>query len=431
MTGLATDKFAVLIGLDWADTKHDICLQVAGSRKREFKVLKHSPEAIKIWAMDLLKRFEGQPIAIALELNKGPIVEALRKYDGFVLFHINPMMLAKYREAFTPSRAKDDPTDAELQLELLLQHRDKLRRLVPQSPEMRALAQLVEHRRRLVADRVRMTNRLTSTLKNYFPQVLQWFPNKETKLFCDFISQWPTLKSAQLARRSTLERFFHQHHVYGEQPLNERLEAITSATPLTTDEGVIIPHALLVQSLATQLQGILEAIGSFDQAIAERSQNHRDFALFDALPGAGPALAPRLLVAFGEQRERYGSADELQQYAGIAPVMERSGKQSWVHWRYQCPKFLRQTFVEWASESIRFSFWARAYYQQQRDKGASHQVAVRALAFKWIRIVFRCWQNRTPYDESVYLAALQRRGSSLISNLAKSSKKGEKEAKKP
>jgi Transposase IS116/IS110/IS902 family. len=136
-------------------------------------------------------------------------------------------------------------------------------------------------------------------------------------------------------------------------------------------------------------------------------------------------------VAFGEQRERYGSAAEVQTYVGIAPVMERSGKQSWVHWRYQCPKFLRQTFVEWASESIRFSFWARAYYQQQRDKGAVHQVAVRALAFKWIRIVFRCWQNRTPYDESVYLAALQRRGSSLISNLAKSSKKGEKEAKKP
>ena len=134
----------------------------------------------------------------------------------------------------------------------------------------------------------------------------------------------------------------------------------------------------MAQSLVEQLRATLEAIERFDQAIAERAQNHRDFALFDALPGAGPALAPRLLVAFGEQRERYGSAAAVQTYAGIAPVMERSGKQSWVHWRYQCPKFLRQTFVEWASESIRFSFWARAYYQQQRDKGAVHQVAVSA-----------------------------------------------------
>jgi Transposase IS116/IS110/IS902 family len=144
---------------------------------------------------------------------------------------------------------------------------------------------------------------------------------------------------------------------------------------------------------------------------------------------AGPALAPRLLVAFGEQRERYSSAAEMQTYAGIAPVLERSGKQSWVHWRRRCPKFMRQTFVEWAAESMQFSFWARAYYDQQRVKGASQQAAVRALAFKWIRIVFRCWQTRTLYDESAYLAALQRRGSSLIANLAQSAEKGRKSIK--
>jgi transposase len=420
MTDLATDEFAAFIGLDWADAKHDICMQVAGSDKRELKVLEHRPEAIEAWAMALLQRFEGKPIAIALELNKGPIVEALRKYDGFVLFHINPMMLAKYRQAFTPSRAKDDPTDAELQLELLLRHRDKLTPLLPQSPEMRALAQLVEYRRRLVGDRVRIMNRLTSTLKAYFPQVLTWFPNKETRLFCDFLTEWSTLKAAQLARRSTLERFLRQHHLRGEQRINERIEAIKSATPLTTDDGVIMPNVLMVQALMSQFRVTLEAIESFDQAIAERAQRHRDFALFEALPGAGPVLAPRLLVAFGEQRERYGSATEVQTYSGIAPVLERSGKKSWVHWRCQCPKFMRQTFVEWAAETIQFSFWARAYYQQQRDKGASYQAAVRALAFKWIRIVFRCWQTGTPYNESVYLAALQRRGSPLIANLAQS-----------
>jgi len=115
----------------------------------------------------------------------------------------------------------------------------------------------------------------------------------------------------------------------------------------------------------------------------------------------------------------------VQPSAGIAPVMERRGKRSWVHWRCQCPKFMRQTCVEWAAESMQFSSWARAYYQQQRDKGASHQAAVRSLAFKWIRIVFRCWQTGTPYNEATYLAALQRQGSSLIPNLAKSSKKGE------
>jgi transposase len=140
--------------------------------------------------------------------------------------------------------------------------------------------------------------------------------------------------------------------------------------------------------------------------------------LFRNLPGAGPVLAPRLLAAFGEDRERYHSASEIQQYAGIAPVTERSGQKSWVHWRYRAPSFLRQSFVEWAGETIPRSFWAKAYYQQQRDKGLAHQAAVRALAFKWIRIVFRCWQDRTPYDESVYLLALQKRGAPLLQRIA-------------
>jgi hypothetical protein len=183
----------------------------------------------------------------------------------------------------------------------------------------------------------------------------------------------------------------------------------------------MMPNALMAQALIAQLRVLLETIERFDHAIAERAQRHPDDALFDALPGAGPALAPRLLVAFGEQRERYGAAEEIQQDAGIAPVLERSGKQSWVHWRCQCPKCLRQTFVAWATGSIRFSGWARAYYEQQRNKGASHQAAVRALAFTWIRIVFRCWQTGVPYDESTYLAALQHRGSSWIANLAPSS----------
>lgn len=242
---------------------------------------------------------------------------------------------------------------------------------------------------------------------------------------CDFLSPWPTLKAAQLARRSTLERFFRQHHVHSEQRINERLAAMKTATALTSAEGIIRPQALLVKALVTQLRATLEAIGSVDHAIAEPAQHPPDCAFFEALPGAGAALVPRLLGAFGEQRERYGSAAELQTSAGIAPVMERSGKQSWVHWRCQCPKFMRQTFVEWAAESMQCSFWARASYQQQRDKEASHQAAVRSLAFTWIRIVFRCWQTGTPYNESTYLAALQRQGSPLLPNLAQSSKRGE------
>src|SRR5438132_11033133 len=185
MTPPSHDTFAAFMGIDWADAQQDGCRQAAGTARRECFQLEHTPEAIDAWVTTLRTRFNGQPIAVCLELDKGPLVSALRKYDFLVLFPINPLTLARYREAFTPSRAKDDPTDAALQLELLLTHRDKLQPLKPHSPAIRALAQLVEHHRRVVGDTVRITNRLTSTLENYFPHALQWFQDKDTRLFCD------------------------------------------------------------------------------------------------------------------------------------------------------------------------------------------------------------------------------------------------------
>jgi transposase len=381
--------------------------------------LEHRPEVIDAWVQTRRTRFNGPPVAVCLERNQGPIVSALRHYAFLVLFPVNPLTVARYREAFTPSQAKDDPTDAALQVELVLTHRDKLTPLTPQSPSMRALAQLVAHRRRLVGDNVRLTNRLTSALKNYFPHVLQWFQEQDTVLVCDVLSHWPTLKAVQLARRSPLEALFRAHHVRATAVIDTRLQAIKRAMALTTDDGVITPNVRLVHALVAQLRVTLQAIADFDTALAQRAQAHPDFPLFEALPGAGAVFAPRLLVAFGEPRERFTSAAELPKYAGLAPVTERSGKKSWVHWRLQCPKFRRQTLVEWAAESTRHAFWAQVYDQQQRDQGTSHQAAVRALAFKWIRILFRCWQKRTPYNESVDLKALNHRGSSLIQSLAK------------
>jgi transposase len=421
MTPPSHDTFAAFVGIDGADAKHDVCLQTAGAAPCACFQLEHTPEAIDAWVTTLRTRFHGHPVAICLELNKGPLVSALHKDDFFVLFPLNPLTRARYREAFTPRRAKDDPTDAARQLALLLTHRDKLQPLAPQSPTMRALAPLVDHRRRVVGDTVRLTNRLTRTLKNSCPHVRHWLQDKDTAIFCDFRSRWPTLKAAQLARRAPLATFCREHHVRYAAVIAQRLQAIQAATPLTTDDGVIAPNALLGQALVAQLRGTWQALADFDTAIAQCAQRHPDVPCFQALPGAGPVCAPRLLVAFGDQRTRYASAAELQKYAGIAPVTERRGKKAWVHWRLQCPQCLRQTFVAWAAESIRHSCWAQVYYQQQREKGKAHQAAVRALAFTWIRMLYRCWQERTPYEEAVYLQALHHRGSSLIHNLAKAS----------
>jgi len=407
-------SFTAYIGIDWADTKHDICIQAADSDEREFDCIQHKTDEIEQWAVTMHKRF-GEPIAIAVELSKGPIVYALQKYDFLVIFPIHPMTLAKYRQAFSPSGAKDDPTDAEFGLDLLLHHPDRFKPLRPQSVGMRTLMSLVEQRRRLVNDRIRITNRLRDALKQYYPQALEWFPRGvDTVLFCDFIARWATLKQVKRARKNTLIRFFHEHRLWRTQVLEKRLKAIKSAQPLTLDEAVIAPYRLQALVLVDQLRVLLQAIQKFENEINEVAKQHEDFFLFQKLPGAGASLAPRLLVAFGEQRDRFANAAELQKYSGVAPVLERSGKKEWIHWRYQCPKFLRQTFVEWAAQTINKSYWAGEYYRQQREKGCRRQVALRALAFKWIRILFRCWQTRTPYDESVYLKALERRGSPLL-----------------
>src|SRR5215207_3827928 len=229
------DGFAAFIGIDWADRKHDVCLSVAGSDKRERLVLEHRPALIRDWAERLRERFGGARIAVCLELTQGPIVSALLEHDFFVLFPVQPTTLARYRSAFTTSRAKDDPTDAEYALELLLKHPEKLTRLEPESVPMRSLRELGESRRGLVGDRVRLTNRITSALKAYFPQVLDWFRDKESAVFADFLERWPTLQSAQRARTETLTDFFRAHNVRYRSAIDRRIEALRGEQALTTD----------------------------------------------------------------------------------------------------------------------------------------------------------------------------------------------------
>ncbi|MEO8746183.1 MAG: IS110 family transposase [Rhodanobacter sp.] len=417
MNTSASCVFTAKIGLDWADAKHDFCLQPGGGGKREFGRFLHQPDQIDAWAQGLKARFGGT-IAVALELAKGPIVYALQKYDFIVLFPVDPSLLAKYRVAFKPSRAKDDPTDAELALELMLRYPEHCQPLHPQSVGMRTLSYLVQQRRVLVDDRKRTVNRLCYALKQYFPQALDWFEDRDTPLFCDFLTRWPTLQQVKRTRATTLERFFHEHNVRREHLVARRVEGVKSAIPLTDDVAVIQSFQLLATTLVDQLRALLRSIVRFDEEIALVAPKLPDYKLFSALPGSGPIFAPRLLTAFGEQRERFQNAGQVQRYSGVAPVTQRSGKKSWVHWRWQCSAFVRQTFVEWAAQTINKSFWAGAFYQQQRAKGCPHQVAVRALAFKWIRILYRCWVTHAPYDESRYLKALQLRGSPLLAGLS-------------
>jgi transposase len=192
------------------------------------------------------------------------------------------------------------------------------------------------------------------------------------------------------------------------------MAAIKEAVPLTTDQAVMHASVLMINALATQMKTTIEAIRVLDHEIEPLCRTHEDYPLFASLPGAGTVYAARLTAAMGTVRARWTTVDELLCFSGVAPVMERRGKSTWSRWRYFGPKFLRQSLHEYAGESINHSFWARADYMSQRARGKSHQAAVSALAFRWIRIIDKCWQARTPYSEVRYVESLRGKGSPLL-----------------
>jgi len=406
-------QFAALVGIDWADQKHAWSLQAADTSERENGEVEHTPEAIEAWVGQLCRRFDNRPIAVAVEQVKGALVFMLSKYGSLHLFPVPPTMSAKMREALYPSGSKDDPRDADLLLELLLQHRDKLRRLSPDSEATRRVQNLVDERRNLVDEKTAQINRLTHPLKIYFPQMLEWFEQLDTELVCALLERWPTLEELQKVPPERLRTFFHKQRCRYPELIERRLVGIRQAIPAIRDRAVIEAKSAVVKVSAQVIRSLVRGIADLDSKIEEAAAAHPDFFIFESLPGAGAVLAPRLLAAFGSQRARYASAEEVQTYSGIAPVMKRSGKKKWVHFRWACPKFVRQSFHEWAGHSIAHSQWARSYYQQQRERGKGHHAAVRGLAFKWIRIVFRCWKDRAAYDESRYLMTLAKRNSPL------------------
>jgi transposase len=414
---LSSEKFAACIGIDWGDESHCVSLLAADSQQVECYQLAHKPEALAQWLSDLQRRFPEQQLAVAVEQARGALVYALMSYDFLVLYPVNPKSLAKFREAFYVSGAKDDPRDSDLLLELLTLHRHRLRAWQPDDELTRTITLLVQHRRALVDTQTRLTNQLSSLLKLYFPQALSWAGELATVQACDFLQRWPTLSKLQQTSASKLRQFYRAHGCRKPEVIEARLQAIPTAQPLTRDGAVITASVIMVQALIGQLRPLLASIKELDKQIAELFATHDDQPIFSSFPGAGAALAPRLLAAFGANRERFSAAQDMQQFSGISPVMERSGKSCWIHRRFACPKFLRQSFHEFAAQSRRWSPWARAYYNQQRQRGARHHTAVRSLAFRWIRIIFRCWQTRIPYSEDFYQQALRRRGSGLVQQL--------------
>jgi len=412
-----TPDYAAFVGLDWGDEKHALSLAAAGSDLVERATLDQTPEALADWAHALRTRFPNRKIAVAVEQARGALLAGLAQYEHIVPHPVNPKSLARFREALYPSRSKDDPVDADLLLELLLKHRGHLRAWRPDTVQTRQLALLNEQRRHFVDLRTSLTNQLLSHLKAIFPQALVLLgEDLASRMATDFLKKWPTLQAVQEVKPAALRKFYFGHNSRSEQSIAQRLALVKSAVALTADPALLAVHSLAIRTLAGQLEALRPFLDQHDQQIAQLFAAHPDGPLFQSLPGAGAVLAPRLLAALGTDRSRFPDPVAVSCYSGIAPVTEKSGKtQYWVHVRWSCPKFLRQTWHEFANCSRKFSAWASLCYNNL-IKRMKHHEAIRKLAYKWQRIVWRMWQDRQPYNEARYLASLQKRGHKLYAD---------------
>jgi transposase len=411
------EKVACVVGVDWGEEKHAFAVRDSEGGEWDGEI-DTKPESVHDWVRKVRDRHREGIVVVALEQSRGSLIYALMRYEFIELIPINPRAAKAYRDSLFLSGAKDDPVDAALIRDFAEKHRSKLRPWRADDARTRKLRLLVEARRTLVDQRTSITQALSAALKEYFPQILSWFTDPNGKLARAFLLRWATLEQAVRARPATLADLIGAHSRKKPAEIEEIIVQIRSAVALTTDPAIVEAMSQLAVSYVTILKAYDAPIAGYDDQIEQLWSDHPDCEIFNSFPGAGPVMAPRLSAAFGSDPTRFEHASEMQKLSGIAPVVERSGKQSWTHARWRCPKFLRQTFHEFAAASLPFSPWALAVYREQRDRGAGHHAAVRALAFRWIRILFRCWKDRVPYNEGNHLENLRRRNSPIMARLA-------------
>ncbi len=410
------DSYTLYIGIDWADKKHDLFLRWAdGSTSRE--QIESKPQDVLAFFDQISTRLgPNDRVVLFLEQSRGALFSLLSTFGWIDLIPINPEALANYRKCLFSSRSKNDPTDAQLIEDFGRLHLGRLRVFKPASQLERGLDAFCRQRRHIVDSATGFSNELRSLLKSYFPVANELFENHNnlrSPIVLDFLSRWPSLEALQKARLGVLRSFFFKHNSRSGSLMEERLGKIKNARPVSTDPALIQPALSLLGYLLAQLRCATVAIDRLEKNIASIFESHPDHQLFKSLPGAGAQLAPRLLCALGSDRSRYRSAGEIQAFFGIAPITIQSGKSRSVHFRLFRPTFLCQTLMEFAANSIPRCQWANAFYKSQIQNAKHHFTAVRALAFKWIRVLFACWKNHQPYDDSRYLGALKTRNSPL------------------
>jgi transposase len=392
------------VGLDWADTHHDVEIMDEHGKRVDAQRFTHSLEGLnklKAWLLQTAK--DPEQLACIVETNHGLLITFLLE-AGIPVYPVNPKMANHLRKV---AGAKTDRIDAHLLAKLGRFNLEELRRLEPDSPIVAELKTLTRDQDALTQMQTRLVNQLTACLKEYYPVALHLFTKLHQPSTLLFLQTYPTPQAAQTASQQAIETTLRaSKHPNPRKVATSIVEAV-HRPQLRANEVTVRTKSRLMLSLVKQLQVIIEEIAAYDKEIKRLFLTHPDNALWQSLPGVGKRLAPRLLAEWGDDRERYEDANSVQTLAGTAPVPFESGNYAKAHKRFACLKPLRNALHQFAWQSTLQETWAASYYQRKRAEGKTHSMALRALANIWVRIIYRMWQSKTSYQASVFEQAQQ------------------------
>jgi transposase len=400
-------SYAFFVGIDWANDKHDVAF-IDSQGRSSHCVIEHSTESIDAFVSDLQSKANGLPIAIILEQSKGSLIHALMLRENVVLFPVNPKQFSSYRGSFRATKAKSDKDDAILLARMLFERHRQMNAWKPDDENTRLLDRLCSTRRKWVEHRTSLSQRLLDLVKSYIPAILMLSDSKlyECPFLLEILQKWPDPRALKRVNPKVLVALAIHHGIKNETQQQAIINGLRKAPIHSRDTTLLTVSALEAKALVKQLADCQELIVELDQKIKEVLAKHPDASLFTSLRGAGVALAPRLLTAFGTDRNRFKNAEEVASYVGIAPVTKQSGKSCIVVRRRACSKYLLQTFHEFASAAAKWCAWSKAFYKLQQSKGMKRHAILRKLAYRWIRILFRVWQTRTPFEPNRYIQSL-------------------------
>lgn len=396
--------------LDWAQDHHDIIVvDRLGVIVADFRFA-HTVEGWK--EFDQKMQALGK-CAICIETSSGPAVDQLLQRD-YRVYPINPKAAQRYRERKSPAGTKTDRHDAWSMADALRTDGQGWMQLLPQDEATGSLRLLCRDENVLIEQRTALVNQLQAALREYFPLALQSFGDWTKPFAWAFVRAFPTPEALRKAGKRQWQKFLHTHKLWRPETAEARLGLWQQGQQLSSSTTVTRAKCLLALSLVNVLQSLQKQIDEYRKQIREAFKNHPDHDIFGSLPGAKDKLAPRLLAEIGARRDVFPNAHSLNCRAGTSPVSFQSGQIHKARIRWACNGFLRHTVHLWADQSRRTCLWAQTYYAAKRDKGHSHASALRCLGKRWLKILWRMWQDRTPYKESIHLQSLQAHGSFVV-----------------